>query len=84
MIENFGLTGGLKGDFYPQLRSGSGESVESEPLTNKADWADPGNIPTQPLHTQTLHHLSAYSIAWLNILVGNSHLEFYFIFRTKS
>ena len=57
--------------------------VESEPLTNKADWADPGNIPAQPLHTQTLHHLSAY-IAWLNILLGNSHLEFYFIFRTKS
>ena len=36
MIENFGLTGGLKGDFYPQLRSGSGESVETEPLTNMA------------------------------------------------
>ena len=83
MIENFGLTGGLKGDFYPQFRSGSGDLVESEPLTNKADWADPGNIPAQPLHTQTLHHLSAY-IAGLNILLGNSHLEFYFIFRTKS
>ena len=75
MIEILGPTGGLKGDFYPQCRSGSCESVGSEPLTNKPDWPDPGNIPAQPLHTQTLHHLSTY-IAGLNILHFTGEFSF--------
>ena len=76
MIKILGPTGGLKGDFYPQFRSGSCDSVEREPLTNTADWPDPGNIPDQHqhLHTNTSSSLNLYS--WPQHLLRNSHFTF--------